>query len=328
MPNIDKYIRNIILSVAVVSSVILFLGLIGGVDPGSIYSILPYILLGAIFFLAQYLMKTLKFYLLCRFYNSGVSFMDALHIRVASELFSLVGFSYLGDEAFRIYILNKKYGVKLHRSGIIGYMEVFSEVIVSLGIVLIGIFLLLIRGLALVIIIPIAISAAIISLVNFLIVFRPGMIGGFLKGVIFRFRRFIGRERVESIITSLDGFIDAFNEDMGSLLSNWLFALLVILTVVSAVFGGLSLWILSVGMGYEIGVLYSIIILNFSVVLSTLPITISGSGIFEIVILLLGGSLINGLPWLLPISYRISSYYIPLLVTLIFFLTGVRKYLS
>lgn len=325
-----KYVRNLIISVVVVTSVILFLGFIGRVDIYTLYLLSPYIIIGFFFFFGQYIIKVIKFYLLWRdLGNDGVSFLDAFRIRIASELFSLIGLSYLGDEAFRILILNRKYGVQLHRSGLIGYLEVLSEVVTSLCIVIFGIILLLIKGISINILVPIAVSAAVVSLVNFLIVFKPDVVGGFLKNLLFKLRRILGRERVESVIRNMDSFMEAFNKDLGeALFTRGIFSVLVVLTFISTVFGGLSLWIISYGLGYEINVLYAIIILNFSVVLSTLPITISGSGVFEIVILVLGGSLVGGLPWLLPIAYRISSYYIPLVITLLFFVVGARKYLD
>lgn len=325
-----KYVSRILVSVAIVSSVIIILGFIGGINIASIYQILPYVFLGFILFFIQYIIKAIKFYMLCRdFSGNKLGFLDALWIRIGSELFSLIGFSYLGDEAYRVYVLNRKYGVRLHRSGLIGYLEVLSEVVISLCIVVLGIVLLLVEGIALYILIPIAFSAFVVSGINFLIVFRPHIVGGAIKSILFRFRWLVGRERAESIIRNMDSFIDAFNEDLGrSLFSSGIFVKLLLLTLVSTVFGGLSLWIISFGLGYEINILYSIIILNFSVVLSILPITISGSGIFELVILFLGGSLVGGLPWLLPIAYRISSYYIPLIITLIFFVSGMSRYLD
>jgi len=325
-----KYVRNLIISVVVVTSVIFFLGFIGRVDAYTLYLLSPYIVIGFLLFFGQYIIKAIKFYLLWRDLGNGsVSFLDAFRIRIASELFSLIGLSYLGDEAFRILVLNRKYGVQLHRSGLIGYLEVLSEVVTSLCIVIFGIILLSIRGISFSILVPIAVSAALVSSVNFLIVFKPDIVGGFLKNLLFKLRRILGRERVESVIRNMDSFMEAFNKDLGeALFTRGLFSVLVFLTFVSTVFGGLSLWIISYALGYEINVLYAIIILNFSVVLSTLPITISGSGVFEIVILVLGGSLVGGLPWLLPIAYRISSYYIPLVVTLIFFVVGARRYLD
>lgn len=328
-PVYRRYAGRIFLSVFIVSAVVIILGFIGGIEISALYLIAPYVALGFILFFVQYVMKVIKFYLLCMEYGGGVlDFFDAFWIRVGSELFSLIGFSYLGDEAYRVYVLNRKYGVKLHRSGLIGYLEVLSEVVVSLCIVVFGIVLLLVEGITLYILVPIALSASVVSGINLLVVFKPHVVGNVVKSMLFRFRRLIGRERTESLIRSMDSFIDAFNEDLGSsLFSSSIFYKLLALTFVSTVFGGLSLWVISVGLGYEINIIYSIIILNFSVVLSTLPITISGSGIFELVILFLGGSLIGGLPWLLPIAYRVSSYYIPLVVTLVFFITGMGRYL-
>ena len=326
----NKYLKNLVVSVIVVSTVIILIGFLGRIDLMVLLGLAPYIVLAYIFFFFQYIIKSIKFYLLCRdLGKEGFSFVDAFRIRISSELFSLIGFSYLGDEAYRIFVLNRKYGVKLHRSGLIGYLEVLSEVVTSISIVILGVILLFFRGISLSILLPIAFSALTVSGINLLIVFKPKIVGNFAKNILFRFRRVIGRERAEQIISNMDSFIDAFNEDLEAALFNRnIFTLLVLLTFLSTVFGGLSLWIISYALGYEINLLYSIIILNFSVVLSTLPITISGSGIFEIVILLLGGSLVGNLPWLLPVAYRISSYYIPLLTTLIFFIGSMNKYLD
>jgi uncharacterized protein (TIRG00374 family) len=256
----------------------------------------------------------------------GIGLWKALLIRVSSELFSLIGVSYVGDEAFRIYILNREYDVEWGRATSIGYMEVLAEIVVTLMIVFLGVFYMYfslnIRTMLLDIVILVSF---IIAGFHSLLLFKTSLLGKYFSKLIVFLKPIIGGSRVDNIISYIDGFTVSFGSSMQEMVGDKKFtSFIVLLTIISSILGGLSLWILAIPLGVNFTIIISIIILHMSLVLSSLPITISGSGLFELVILVAGESLSIGVPWALPVSFRISTYYLPIIFTLILLLYYVN----
>ena len=98
------------------------------------------ILISSMAIISAFLLKGLRFYILMKRLapEAGISFFESMLIRLGSELFSFLGVSYLGDEVFRIYILNKYADIKLGKASIIAYIEVFEEVLIASTIIILG----------------------------------------------------------------------------------------------------------------------------------------------------------------------------------------------
>lgn len=315
--------RNIVIrlikSLLLVSVIFVVIVFLGSINISDIVDLWVFILISFVILIITYAIKGIRFYFICRSFSLSIGFMRAFLIRISSEFFSLIGVSYVGDEAFRIYVLNRGYDVDVGNATAMGYLEVMSEVLVSVSIVLGGllyiIFYLSISSFIMYLLLVVSLVTIVFHL---MLVFKTNLIGGYLIRLIKVFSPLIGTDRVDSLIESLYNFLSTFGRSINiSIKQKNLILPLIVLTFITSFLGGLSLWILAYPLGINLDIWLSIIVLHMSLILSSLPITISGSGIFELVILLAGGAFSNNIPWVLPVSFRISSYYLPLFFTFI-----------
>jgi uncharacterized protein (TIRG00374 family) len=301
---------------------------LGSIDISEVISIWPYIFISFLIVLALYMVKGLKFYYITRvFLGDRLPFWRAILIRVSSEFFSLIGVSYVGDEAYRIYILNKHYGVDLGVASVIGYIEVLAEVIISASIVFLGVIYLVVNqvmNLALYILI---ISTVIIISFHFILVYRTRLVRKFVVRLVNGLGFLLGRDRALGISRGLEELLSSFEVGLNHIFEkSEVMTVILLSTVVTAFLGGLSLWVLTFPQKVYIDLLGAVVVLHMSLILSSLPITVSGSGLFELVILLFGREFSSEMPWLLPVSFRISSYYLPLIFTLVLLYWLVDRY--
>ena len=326
---LHQYAGQILKSILVVTIILIAIGLIGSINIVELYSLLPFILLSLSLHLIQYGLKGLKFYILVKTNILGkradMGFLDAIKLRIGSEFFSLIGISYIGDEFFRLYILNKRYRLGLGEAMAIGYIEVLVELIVSIIIGVSGSIYLYYIGFRGPLLIIVFISVLILSSIHLLIIFRPRMVKGLVISILGRFRGLIGLDKYNKSINLVEELFSTFSISLFKYIKSlWLFIAIIALTTVSYILGGLTLLMIAHPMGVRLSVWESIIIIVISLILSTLPITISGSGVFEAIILIFGSSIAGIIPWILPIAYRISTYYLPLIFTSILLYAYIR----
>ncbi len=316
-----KYISAILKSSIVVSLVLVIIFIAGSVNIETIFSYLNFIIIAFILMLFQYFIKGIRFYIICKdFLGDQISFWKAILIRVSSEFFSLVGVSYIGDEAFRIYYLNKKLGASLADASVIGYIEVLSEVIVAVVIVLTGIIYLVLRNIISLILYILIIATFLVASFHFLLIFKTRVIRRFTVKFLNIIASKLDSEKISKYISTVDEFLTSFEIGLSRTVGKKNLIILVIaLTFVTASIGGIALWVLAITQNVNMDIYSAIVVLHMSLVLSSLPITISGSGLFELVILLSGEAFTSNrsIPWSLPITFRISSYYLPLILTII-----------
>ncbi len=323
-----KYKGAILKSFIVVTLILVAIMFIGSVDPNELIGIWKYILISFAIVLIQLMVKGIRFYYICRvFTGEKIPLSRALLIRISSEFFSLIGVSYVGDEAFRIYILNKKHDIDLGTASVMGYLEVLSEVVVAVGIVMLGIVYLVINNILNTIVYVLIAATLAVSGFHFILVYRTAAVKRLVDKIINKLRFLIGDERVERYIMEADKAFQSFEKglDIG-LGRKTVFLNILLSTVATALLGGASLWILAYPLGISMDIFGAIIVLHMSLVLSSLPITISGSGLFELVILLFGREFSDKIPWLLPIAFRVSSYYLPLILTIVLVYRVFDKY--
>ena len=311
-----KYINAILKSSIIVTIVLIILFIVGSVNVRTLFSYWRYILFSFILIIIQYLIKGVRFYIICKdFLDGRIPLWKAILIRVSSEFFSLVGVSYIGDEAFRIYYLNKKLKVDFANASVIGYIEVLGEVIVAVVIVFSGIIYLIFRNIINLVLYILIIATSLVALFHFLLIFRTKFVRAFviwfLNGLVKRFKS----ERLNKYISAIDDFLRSFEIGLSHTVEKKkLFVLVIVLTFITATIGGMALWILAIPQNVDMDLYSAVVVLHMSLILSSLPITISGSGLFELVILLSGKAFSGNIPWSLPISFRIASYYLPLIL--------------
>ena len=321
-----KYVNAILKSSVIVTMVLIVLLIVGSVDIRMLFSYWKYILFSFVLIIIQYLIKGVRFYIICKdFLGERIILWKAILIRVSSEFFSLVGVSYIGDEAFRIYYLNKKLKVDFTDASVIGYIEVLGEVIIAIVIVFSGIIYLIFRNIINLVLYILIIATFLVASFHFLLIFRTRFVRAFviwfLNGLAKRFKY----ERLNKYISTIDDFLRSFEIGLShTIKKKKLFVIVIMLTFITATIGGTALWILAVPQNVNMDLYSAIVVLHMSLILSSLPITISGSGLFELVILLSGKAFSGNIPWSLPISFRIASYYLPLILTVILLYYSIK----
>lgn len=321
-----KYISAILKSSIIVSIVLIILFIAGSVDVRTLFSYWEFILFSFILIVIQYLIKGVRFYIICKdFLGNRFSFWKAILIRISSEFFSLVGISYIGDEAFRIYYLNKKLEVDLADASVIGYIEVLSEVIIAVVIVFTGIIYLIFRNIISLILYILIIATFLVASFHFLLIFRTRTVRRFVMWFLNILAAKFGPERMNKYLSTVNDFLTSFETGLSRTMGKKrLLILVIILTFITATIGGMALWILAIPQDVNMDIYSAIVVLHMSLILSSLPITISGSGLFELVILLSGKVFSDNIPWSLPISFRIASYYLPLVLTVVLLYYSIK----
>lgn len=288
---------------------------------------IPIILISSVCTLIAFVLKGIRFYIIVKrvLPEIRISFLHSIWIRMASEVFSFIGVSYVGDEAFRIYFLNKM-GVSGWRSLWSDYLELFEEVIVAAFIIITGSIYFFIRNiypLAIIIGLIVSVATTIVNIIFFfggerIISCLDRIIGGVLKRLSssiygkFRDKLYSGIEegyRVREIIV---------NDPI-------LITITMAISFLIAFFSGLSLYIIMSFMGVNQNLMFSIFVVYLTLAVSSLPITIGGLGVSEAYLLYLGSEFTSDIPWLLPIIYRLSNYFIPFSISLILLLALLRR---
>jgi len=86
------------------------------------------------------------------------------------------------------------------------------------------------------------------------------------------------------------------------------------LTIVGAVLWAASLQVLLNAVGIPIDLASSLLVVYASIALSTLPVTIGGSGLSELGAALSASAVASGNPWGAVVAWRISTYHILLVI--------------
>jgi uncharacterized protein (TIRG00374 family) len=140
-------------------------------------------------------------------------------------------------------------------------------------------------------------------------------------------RKLISKEKADRMIDSTDAAIADLckmsQENFNSMKAVKVFAVGIALTFAAFVLQGVSFMVLANSVGSHIGLFGSLLATSASTVLSTLPVTIGGSGLAELGIWAYISNL-SGIPSFqdvvkdsqlsVIIAWRIASYHIPLLI--------------
>ncbi|PCN50881.1 hypothetical protein B6U99_02100 [Candidatus Geothermarchaeota archaeon ex4572_27] len=309
-------VRYAAIGAALMASVQVVLGVAGSVELGTLFKLAPAIALSYALTMLLYALKGVRFYILTRNLSDlRISFKHAALVRVASELFSLVSISFLGDELFRVYYLRRR-GVDAGRSVLISYYEVFVEVVTAASIVLIGAAYLLLRGFEPGIMhVVVAASAATLTF-HLLLILGAARLGELAKAAAGKALSGAPRNLLDRVTRLIDDYVIGFGSESRALLSNIrLTGSMIGLTYLAAAVTGSTLYVIACQLGIPMNLLEATLVTYMSLALSAIPVTVCGSGVMELTILVCSCEFAGYVPWALPIAYRISSYFLPLITT-------------
>jgi len=326
--SIRSVIKKIILILIITVTLYLIIFNLSSYPISKLYSYINIILLASIPIIFAFIFKGLRFHVILRRfgvkYSRGIT-KDVI-LRFSSELFSLLGVSFLGDEAFRAYILNRD-GMPAGKALWLSYIEAFEEVIVSTSIIILGSILSIISGeFGEAILIGVIVASGIL-IINILVTFSTeSMINNLdriLKNTLGRVSTNLYNKISDTIRTharELYKARDVFLEDRYAL------GITLLISYIIALLSGSSLYIISNSLSIRIDLMFSIFIVYLTLAVSSLPITLGGAGLTEIYLLYVGTDISGNIPWFLPIVYRLSTYFIPLLAALIAFIIIIKLY--
>ena len=258
-----------------------------------------------------------RFPIILRRYHGGlrVGFFKALLVRLGSEFIALVSFAYVGDEVFRLGWLTRK-GVDSGYAAWIAYMEIFFDVLIGTALSLISAAFLLVHGAMLIGGATAAIAG--VTLVLHLVFLTYSVKHVFhLPSIVHRLLKYLPGSLGERIYKAVDETLTEFSivaqsvvgeRNLGLILAN------ILLTLLGALFLAGSLQVLLNAVGIGVDLLVAMVIVFASVALSTLPVTIGGSGLSEVGAAFSALAFYSENPWGAVVAWRIATYHIPLLL--------------
>ncbi len=301
--------KRFIAVLLVTFALILGLSLLFSIDLSSIVKYLDVVIIASLISIAVFLLKGVRFYTILRFSGINLSLYEALSLRFGSEFFSLIGVSYIGDELYRIYYLEKM-DVDRGLAISISYSEVFMEVLTSFTIILLGSIFSLLNGffniylyVGLVISLVI-ISGNIVFILGFSKIYR----------LISRFASRIGFKSFSKKYVADD--IHLFKSHFHRvILGSKAFPTIFSISLLIGLLSGLVLYIISLSFVSNHSFLISLLIVYIANTISSLPITVGGLGVTEGVIISTFYSADPSSSAYIAILYRLSSYLIPLVIS-------------
>lgn len=330
---LSQYKGILIRSLVLVTSILFAISIIGSVNLTELVDFWDRILVAFLLVLAIYLIKCIKFVLVCKsFIDDALPYGELFLIRISSEFFSLIGVSYIGDEAFRAVYLNKRHNVGLPMALIMGYLEVFTEVLATVSVALVGIgYLLLCVKVENEVLLGVIVTATlIVASFHGLLAFKIETI----KGIIWKLVGFLKKsaklnELLHNYEEAIKRFLDLTEEELKCALKNKRLLMgLLALTYISTSLSGLVLWIFMRSLNVNVDVFIATTVVCVSLIISSLPISISGSGVLELT--LLSSSLLfsRTVTWNLPVLYRVATYYMPIVFTLLLLNVAMKRILK
>ena len=246
--------------------------------------------------------------------------------RLAGEFVTQTTPSYVGGELVRVAFLTKN-GVPVGRSAWVTTLEIIADVFVGTMLAFVAGAVAIYNGGDFIGIAVILIAIPTLAFWLSLVIFsakRNLQLPSFSKKIL---RKLISKEKADRMIDSTDAAIADLckmsRENFNSMKAVKVFAVGIALTFAAFVLQGVSFMVLADSVGSHIGLFGSLLATSASTVLSTLPVTIGGSGLAELGIWAYISNL-SGIPSIqdvvkdsqlsVIIAWRIASYHIPLLI--------------
>jgi glycosyltransferase 2 family protein len=262
---------------------------------------------------------------------------NTISARLAGEFVTQTTPSYVGGEMVRIVWLTKN-GVPTGKAAWLATIEIIADVLVGTMLGFIAGAIAIYNGANFIgiVVILIAIPTFIFWLV--LIVFsakRNLHLPSFSLKLV---QKFVTRERAERLINSANNALSDLckmsRENFNSIVAIKTFAIGIAITFIAFLLQGLSFMVLANTVESNIGLFDSLMATSASTVLSTLPITIGGSGLAELGLWAYISDLnsipdfdeiINDSQLSVIIVWRIASYHVPLVVMWIALMKTIGK---
>jgi uncharacterized protein (TIRG00374 family) len=278
--------------------------------------------------MGKVMLQALRFkYFITAFIGHGVSSTGKIiSARLAGEFVTQTTPSYVGGELVRVAFLTKN-GVPPGRAAWVTTMEIIADVFVGTMLAFVAGALAIYKGGNFIGVTIILVAIPTLGFWLLLVIFsakRNLRLPSFSVRIM---RRFTAKEKAEKMVESTNSAIADLckmsRENFNSLKSVKIFVIGIVITFLAFVLQGVSFMVLADSVGSHIGIFGSLLATSASTVLSTLPITIGGSGLAELGIWAYISNL-NGIPSLndlvkhsqlnVIIAWRIASYHIPLFI--------------
>jgi glycosyltransferase 2 family protein len=301
------------------------------VSPNDIFAVglLPFVLSSASAIMGKLVLQAFRFkYFIYKFIGHNVSSTSkVITARLAGEFVTQTTPSYVGGELVRIAWLTKN-GVTVGKAAWITTMEIIADVFVGTMLAFIAGALAIYHGGYFIGIIVILVAIPTFVFWLLLIVFsarRNLRLPSFSKRLL---QRFIAHEKAERLVGSTNAAIadlcSMSRQNFNSTKAVKTFAVGIGITFIAFLLQGISFMVLANTEGANLGLFESLMATSASTALSTIPITIGGSGLAELGIWAYISNL-HGIPSFndviinshlsVIIAWRIASYHVPLVIT-------------
>ncbi len=280
---------------------------------------LDLIVLSACLSTIVFFLKGLRFHFILKRTGFPTNILDSIVLRFGSEFFAFIGVSYIGDELYRVYVLEKS-NVNRGIAISISYLEVFLEVITAFTIILLGFIFSIIYGVNNIYLTLAMILSLIIVVFNLLFILGFSQIYSFLSKLLYK----IGFKSFSKRLISDD--IREFKRHFSNLMLDSKFSMLMLsISILIGLFSGSVLHILTVRYSTESNFIISVLAVYIANTLSSLPITVGGLGVTEGVIIAVFYPSTTDISAYIAILYRITSYVIPFIISSILLNLGVLR---
>lgn len=278
--------------------------------------------------ISKIMLQALRFkYFITEFIGHDISSTGKIiSARLAGEFVTQTTPSFVGGEIVRIAFLTKN-GVPAGKAAWVTTMEIIVDVFVGTMLAFIAGAVAIYNGGYFIGISIVLVAIPTLTFWLLLVIFsaKRNLHLPFFSTKILR--RFIAKEKADQMINSANIAIGDVckmsRENFNSVRAVKIFAIGLAITFVAFLLQGVSFMILANSVGSRIGLFESLLATSASTALSTLPVTIGGSGLAELGIWAYISNL-NGIPSLkdvvndsqlsVIIAWRIASYHIPLII--------------
>jgi len=267
--------------------------------------------------LLRLIVQGFRFHILISTLNVRRSVVSSVFARVSSEFVSLVTPTFVGGEAVRLAWLKSR-GAELGKAAWLIFLEIYVDVVSTALVVYTSALYLLVHQEYILATLAVAVSTATTAFFSFIFLYSrksslyiPSWLQKLIKVLLGEFR---GGRVINSLQQSLLEYhnyasktvsIFTFKKSLGVLLC----------TVAMILLSGAVTQIILASTLTLSGLLLSTSGFYISLVIGTLPITIGGSGISELVLNHFTLSILSSSNWARVIAWRILTYHIPLTIT-------------
>ncbi|MBV9178814.1 MAG: flippase-like domain-containing protein [Nitrososphaeraceae archaeon] len=319
--------RLLAIPVSIVPLLILFLFTHASISDIFAVGLIPFTT-SVVSIIGKIMLQAFRFkYFITEFIGPDVSSTGKIiYARLAGEFVTQTTPSYVGGELVRIAFLTKN-GVPVGRAAWVTTMEIIADVFVGTTLAFIAGAVSIYNGGDFIGFAVILVAIPTLAFWLSLLVFsakRNLRLPFFSKKIL---RKLMPKEKADRMIDSANHAIADLckmsRENFNSVKAVKVFILGIALTLATFLLQGVSFMVLANAVGSNIGFLGSLLATSASTVLSTLPVTIGGSGLAELGIWAYISNL-NGIPSLkdvlnnsqlsVIIAWRIASYHIPLII--------------